>query len=321
MNSNLNQFPENRPEFSGFNRFYSDNIYPHLLASEDHRKAAVKKAIYVCIVLIGIGVAGAWFAFAKSSPIQIPIIILFASVAIAFASGSWVLNKVKRNTKKLLMSNITNFVGWKYSEEPTSPPILDVWRNIELIPKYDRSSFEDEMKGQAHGADFVFCEAHLEREDRDSDGDRKWVTVFRGLLFEIDFHMKFLGKTIVLRDAGFFNRKKKKDMKRVGLVDPKFEKIFEAYGTDQVEARYLLTPVFMQRLVDLETRFSGKKSRFGFLNGKLYIAIEAPNQFEAGSMFKPLIDTERTQKVLDEIGAVFDLVDGVLKPLKDRQRS
>jgi len=40
-------------------------------------------------------------------------------------------------------------------------------------------------------------------------------------------------------------------MKRVGLVDPVFEKIFEAYGTDQVEARYLLTPTFMQRLVRL----------------------------------------------------------------------
>ena len=281
---------------------------------------AVKKAIISGTGISVVSLIATVAVFNKTDSIQAPIFVIFAGIALAFVAGAWMLNSIKQSTKKVLISNITEFVGWRYSEEPTRPPILPVWRNIELIPKFDRSTFEDEMTGAAHGADFVFCEVHLEREKRDSDGDRKWVTVFKGLLFEIDFHMEFLGKTVVLRDAGLFNRKKKKDMKRVGLVDPKFEKIFEAYGTDQVEARYLLTPDFMQRLVDLESRFQGKKSRFGFLNGKLYIAIEAPNQFEAGSMFKPLVDTQRTQKILDEIGAIFDLVDGVLKPLKARMR-
>ena len=133
---------------------------------------------------------------------------------------------------------------------------------------------------------------------------------------QIDYPREFMGRTVVLRDAGIFNRKKKKGMKRVGLVDPVFEKIFEAYSTDQVESRYLLTPTFMQRLVDLETSVSGKKIRFGFLEGKLFIAIEAPNQFEAGSMFKPLTDTDRTEKILHEISAIFNVVDGILKPLE-----
>ncbi|NNC36595.1 MAG: DUF3137 domain-containing protein [Hyphomonadaceae bacterium] len=319
MSKELSQFSENRPEFKGFNSFYYDNIFPHLLASERHREAAVKKAKTIGAGIAVVGLVAAIGLYIKTQSVQFPIFALVGSGIGAFATGAHLLKNIKRDTKKVLMTNMTNFVGWTYNLIPTRPPILDVWRNIELIPKYDRSSFEDEMMGNAHGADFVFCETHLEREKHDSDGDKKWVTVFRGLMFEIDFHMEFLGKTIVLRDAGIFNRKKRKDMKRVGLVDPKFEKIFEAYGTDQVEARYLLTPDFMQRLVDLESRFEGKKTRFGFLNGKLYIAIEAPNQFEAGSMFKPLTETERTQKILDEIGAIFDLVDGVLKPLKARR--
>jgi hypothetical protein len=131
----------------------------------------------------------------------------------------------------------------------------------------------------------------------------------------IDFDKSFLGKTVVLRDKGMFNRKAKGEMKRVGLVDPIFEKIFEAYGTDQVEARYLLTPDFMQRLVDLEESVDGRKIRFGFVDKQLLIAVETSNRYEAGSMLKPLAAATRMQTILDEIGAIYDVIDGVLKPL------
>ena len=94
------------------------------------------------------------------------------------------------------------------------------------------------------------------------------------------------------------------------------DRIFEAYGTDQVEARYLLDPVFMQKLIDLEQSVDGKKIRFGFLGGKLHIVVQTPNRYEAGSMLKPLTAPDRTQKILDEIGAIYDIVDAVLKPAR-----
>ena len=72
----------------------------------------------------------------------------------------------------------------------------------------------------------------------------------------------------------------------------------------------------MQRLVDLETAVSGKKIRVGFLQRKLYIAVEAPDQFEIGSLMKTLLDTGRTKRILEEIGAIIDVIDGVAKPLK-----
>jgi len=129
----------------------------------------------------------------------------------------------------------------------------------------------------------------------------------RGQLMTLTFPRKFLGRTVVLRDKGFLQGKKKGDMKRVGLADPVFEKIFEAYSTDQVAVS-----VFMQKLVDLERSVDGKKIRFGFVDGQLLIVVETPNRFEAGSMLKPLMAPERTQKILDEIGAVYDVVDGVM---------
>jgi len=305
----MSHFNEDRPEFEGFNKFYFDRIFPFLNSREFDRKRNVKKAIGAATAIGAAGIVAAILAFMRTKTPGLSIIISVGSVILAGIVATGLLKKLKSQTKEFLMSNICEFVGWNYFAELPMPPSLDIWLENSMLPGYDRVKFEDGMTGNAHSADFKFCEAHMEKEKRDSDGDRKWVTVFRGILLEVDFHREFYGRTVVLRDAGFFNRK---------LVDPKFEKIFEAYGTDQVEARYLLTPDFMQRLVDLESQVQGKKSRFGFIDGRLYVAIEAPNQFEAGSMFKPMVDTERTQKILGEIGAIYDVIDGVLKPLKAR---
>ncbi len=129
----------------------------------------------------------------------------------------------------------------------------------------------------------------------------------------IDTPQKFLGQTVVLRDKGVLNTNTVNGMKRVGLVDPAFESIFEAYSTDQVEARYLLTPDFMLKLTNLEASISGQKIRFGFFDKTLHIAIELPLEFENEMMFKPLTDTRAIQKMLNEIDAVFHVIESVSK--------
>ena len=317
MNS-IYQFSENRPEFKGFTRFYFDNIYPLLLSKEYERKRVNNKIRNAVILLLVVMAGLIAYIMLRTQKWQFALFVIFAGIPILFGIVYAMQKGLKSETKSHLMTQICGFLGWVYTEKDFQPPDMDVLRTNRLVPRYDRAKYEDQMSGMAHGAHFKFCEAHLEREDRDSDGDRDWVTVFRGVLLEIDFHRDFIGRTVVLRDGGFFKSKKFAGMKRVGLVDPKFEKAFEAYGTDQVEARYLLTPDFMQRLVDLETQLDGSKIQFGFLGGRLHITAQAPDQFEAGSLFKPLTDPQRTQKILNEIGAIFDVIDGVIKPIEKR---
>jgi hypothetical protein len=118
---------------------------------------------------------------------------------------------------------------------------------------------------------------------------------------------------VVRRDAGLFNfLGGTSKLKKVSLEDPVFEKAFEVYSNDQVESRYLLHPMFMQRLVDLETAFKGKKLRCGFDQGDLMIAIEGGNKFEPGSMFKPLADPVRAKSLVDDVSSVMRVMDAVL---------
>jgi hypothetical protein len=272
------------------------------------RNGVIGGAVTATIIL-GVGAT----VFLKTAETMIGFFIGLGAFVAAYMVYHFITHDIREETKDRIVSAIVGYVGWQFEAEvltfePT--PFQDLF----LIPKkIDRSSYEDSLFGDVHGATFRSVEAHLEKEVRDSKGRRSWKTVFRGQLMTLDFPTKTFGRTIVLRDKGWFNPKKQADMKRIGLVDPVFEKLFEAYGTDQVEGRVILDPAFMQKMVDLERAVSGKKIRFGFDQDRLYIAVETKDQFEAGSMFKSLTSPDRTQKILDEVGAVFDIVDTLLK--------
>lgn len=309
----MHQFNEHHPEFKGFSAFYNAEILPHLERDEIVRLNAIGK-IKKFVPLIGLATLiflGLAFYY-RLEFTAYPLICALGGIGAYFAAQSF-LKDVRTGTKENIVGSVCKFLGFSFQSKMSESWQLVEFLELGLVTKnFTRSSFEDKISGKAHGAEFILHEAHLERREG-SGKNRKWVTKFRGQLLRIQFNKKFLGRTVVLRDKGWLQRKKKNDMKRVGLVDPAFEKTFEAYGTDQVEARYLLTPTFMQRLVDLENSVEGKNIRFAFTGGQLLIAIETGNRYEPGSMFEPLINPARTQNILDEIGAIFDVIDGVLK--------
>ena len=305
----MHQFDEHHAELKGFSKYFHDEIFPVLAARDGKRREAVKTTKKYCAAIA----AAMLFA---AIMFQTTMLALMAGGAAMAGVYQWQTKTIKAATKDNIVGGICQYLGWTFTAEVVAKPNLDKWSSLGLIPSgysaerntaSKRVSFEDEMSGEAHGATFRSLEIHMERK-----GDKSYHTVLRGQMIAISFPRKFLGRTVVLRDKGRFQRKTKGDMKRVGLVDPVFEKIFEAYGTDQVEARYLLTPDFMQTLVDLEESVDGKNIRFGFIDGQLLIVVETPNRYEAGSMFEPLTKPERTQKILDEVGAIYDVIDAVL---------
>jgi hypothetical protein len=310
----MHQFREHHPEFKGFSDVYEREVRPQLVERDAARAKAVKRGLIGAVLAILTGFAVSAFVFLRVQPDSfIPIIMpsIFGPF-IAFIAFIGFTHKIRSETKGRIVTAVTDFIGWTFEPDVPTFDVTDYRDHFLLTKRYDRSSFEDRLAGQAHGAAFESVEAHLERRSRNKDGKDSWITVFRGQLMRLDFPTKTFGRTVVLRDAGFFNRKKRADMKRVGLASPEFEKAFEAYGTDQVEARVILDPAFMQRMIDLEKSVDGKKIRFAFIENDLFIAVETGNRYEAGSMFKPLDAPERMQRVLDEIGAIYDIVDGLV---------
>lgn len=313
----MHQFNEHHPELKGFSAYFEKEVAPLLRAREGERAEKISKAKFFGACIVGAGIGALILSKIFDSGNNPYILIIMCCGGALFAMYHILFKDVSKFTKQQIVGGICQYVGFTFVAKPTSQPSLVAWTRLFLIPSgYETDGFlnsrtvkyEDQIFGQAHGADFNSIEIKLERQS-----GKRTHTDFRGQLMTLTFPRKFMGRTLVLRDKGRFQGKKKSDMKRVGLVDPVFEDIFEAYSTDQVEARYLLDPVFMQKLVDLETSVSGRNIRFAFYDSQLFIAIETGNRYEAGSMMQSLTDPDRTQRILDEIGAIYDVIDGVMK--------
>ncbi len=298
-----------------FEAYYAREIAPGLDAREAGRKAAVTQFIIAGAagVVLALALLAIWRPGATGGGEWGWILAGVLAVG-GFGIGGAILSGTARGVKNELLPQVAAYCGARYAMTVSDASAIGRFRAEKLVPGYDRSSFEDEIAGERHGAAFTLFEAHLRDVRRDSKGRTTTVTVFRGQLLRVAFPQNFLGRTIVLRDAGMFNAflNLGTKLQRVGLVDPTFEKIFEVFSTDQVEARYLLTPTFMERLLELETLLKGKKARAAFAEGDLLVAIEGGNLFEPGSMFKPLADFARVEKVLKEIQSVHGVIDALL---------
>jgi hypothetical protein len=297
---------------AGFAKLYREDIEPQLQAREAERLADVRTywsrlipgligAVILTIVLYSIG----WTQIA-----------FFAGFGVAIAVGGWAywpLSVLDNQVKLKMLNTIAEAIACKYQENGVRPAGFAEMNSLGLLPHYDRSNFEDWFNGARFKCGFDLYEAHLEQKHQDKNGTH-WSTCFRGQLVRISFPKKFLGVTVVRRDRGLFNFLDRvgSKLQRVGLEDSKFEHDFEVYGSDQVEARELVHPVFMERLLALETKFSGSRIRCAFDGGDLLVAVEGRNRFEAGSMFTPLADPERVRSVVTDIAEILRLVDSML---------
>jgi hypothetical protein len=300
-----------------FDRLYKERIEPCFASNEQGRLGAVKQfqqrlLIGGGIVLAILVIVGAWTGDASAG-----LVFAFMAAIGAGVIAYQPLAKIGRKLKQEYCTAIAEAMGATFRVAAFDPPAFERLKGLRLVPGYARSNFEDLFSGAHKGARYDLYEAHLEQRTTDSKGRTRYTTVFRGQLIRMHFPREFLGVTIVRRDAGVFNVFGGGDLdgrklERVRLVASEFEKAFEVWGTDQVEARYLLHPVMMERLIELERGLHGKRLRCGFENGDLLVAVEGGNLFEPGDLFKPLVDPARARRIIDEIAGVVKTMDQVL---------
>ncbi len=170
----------------------------------------------------------------------------------------------------------------------------------------DRYKSEDRAVGMLGRTKLEFSEIHSEykTESTDSKGHKSetWHTIFRGVFVIADFNKDFSSKTLVLPDLcekyfGFIGKAvqswKPGPEELVKLEDPDFEKQFVVYSRDQIEARYLLSPSLMRKILGLREQLlplnKGRLS-ISFVSSKMFIAIPVETNLFEASVWTPLWD-------------------------------
>ncbi len=255
-----------------------------------------------------------WFAPAFFGNFKI-----FAAIAAIGGIGYYgylPIAEAKKTIKIGINSAIARDLGIQYEHDVMPGHEYEACRTYGLVPGCDRDSFEDRWFGDFEGHAFNLYEAHLE-ERRQSGKNSRWVTVFRGAILHMEFGREFTSTTLLQRKGKhkkWFGLGGRKDevsfdghkLKFVDQVHPAFEDVFDVYSDDQIEARVLIHPSYVENLVALESAFHGDAVRALFSRGEVVIAIESGNLFESGSM-DAADDEARVAEAAEQFGAMAKL--------------
>ena len=125
-----------------------------------------------------------------------------------------------------------------------------------------------------------------------------------GALFNFSYFLSFV--PIALAQIWCLYKIYRKKYKKVNLEDVIFAKNWRVKATDQVEARYVLTPALMERILSVKKMFDGQRVHFAFFENKLLIAIDCDcDMFETSSLFSSALNY---RKVLDVIAQFYSIL-------------
>ena len=96
--------------------------------------------------------------------------------------------------------------------------------------------------------------------------------------------------------------------KLVKLENVEFEKKFAVYSTDQLEARYILTPLLMERLLAVQTA-ERSPIRVLFENSNIIVAIPRSGNWLEPPFFGAFDKLETLQQTIQEIISMVKLVE------------
>ncbi len=146
-----------------------------------------------------------------------------------------------------------------------------------------------------------------------SSADKK--THFQGTFALLEFPASlFNGTTIVTEDRGRFGRRTKEKLtvlKRVDLVDPLFEKDFDAFSDDPVEARMIFNPLFIEKFRALSERHHPLSASF-YDGNKIFLTIPGTRMFFSPSLWKPSKGKGELSSSFDEIMHILKLIDVII---------
>lgn len=300
---------------------YQRHLAPLAETFEAHRRIA--RDAYFRRLPLGIGgfaalTAAAFYAFQLSGlePIRFTIVagIMIGIFAIAYVAHP--LDAYIDDVRTGIYPRIFSYFGPDFTYSRTCPWSCESLKASDLIPGFDEERLVDYVRGSYKGVPLEMVEAELIREVPTKDGTRK-VSVFDGVLFVLTPKKKFSGRIVVRKDSGTvfnsvvgFFKERFQGLQRIRLEDPEFEKSFAVYGTDQIEARAVLTTSFMQRLLDLSRLLGDGDVDCSFFGDKLLIRVETSHDFfEPSSAFERVDFRRDFETVIEEMKTVFAIVD------------
>jgi len=297
-----------------FKKYYDVNLISKLRDLENDRKKLLRLTISLLLTL---ACAALIFFFNLNTAVFVGAILVNGTLGAIFLPKFYKLKKeLKDKYKEEIINEMVRFLDPSLTYNSTSFISQSEFENSKIFMRnIDRYRGDDLVVGNIGKTEVRFSELNALYETKDKEGT-KYVSLFKGIFFIADFNKDFVGETIVLPDTAekLFGKLgtmfQKMNISRPDLVkleNPDFEKAFVVYGTDQVEARYILTPALMERIMDFQKK-SGK-IYLSFLHSKVYIAISLSKNLFEPPLFKSMLNYKLVEDYFKYLMLIVNIVE------------
>ncbi len=296
-----------------FQSFFENSLKTDLINLDNRRKRIVNRFLITLVAFIGISVVSYLLAFYWG--------IAIAFVLCLIVYGLWVYDKhFYKDFKNQVINRIVYFISpdLKYDAKG-HVNVSEFAASRIFLTHIDRFRGDDLVYGKIDKTEMRFSELKAEYKTTTSDNKgrtrTKWHTVFKGLFFIADFNKDFKGSTVVLPNSfgkGFGFLKKIMGISRrekfVKLEDVSFNKYFNVYGDDQVQARYILSTTLMERIVNFRKKHN-KSISLSFVDSKMYLAVPYRKDLFEPSYFKSLVNFKVIGSYFEDLQLATAIVD------------
>lgn len=280
-------------------------ITPKLKKYERERKLRHTVNIFFAVVFTLISLCVPFFTYSANKP---DVSLIFSCFIIALCLLGILLeinkksfeNKVKKEIMPVFCSFYEDLRWYKGSGCKKLASI----ENSCLLPNYTRKKYDDIFSGSYKDVCFTIAEARYSGRLRDTESPG-----FHGVILKFEMNKAFVGHTVVWPHV-LLAESPAKHLKRTVLEDINFEKKYDVFCNDEIEARYLITPSFMERLTNMKTVFSACEVHCAFYHRSLYIALQTSKDlFSICDLAHPVNDFSQYDQMYNEIISIFELVD------------
>ena len=322
---------------------YFKCIKPNLDQFEEKRKKYLANANIVAPIFGALAVL--YFFFYSSlgqESCNLNIVIGLGIVAATCHKyAQWLLNT---EIKKVVMPGICKcFEDLSYRD--SSYELLENYEQTGIVENYNISFVDDVLIGKYKNIDFEIIKTSLRKDYKNKGkstlslfadpnyslyksikilfyilgfsaylaaktgiGQGNSKKVFNGVILKIKNAKTFTSHTLIKPDSKI--KITNLNLSHTEFEDVVFEKKYDVYSNDPVDARYLITPAFMERINNVNDVFNAQKLSCAFYQNDIYIGIETKTElFSPCNIRKPVNDASGFVNLFQEIVCVYRLIE------------
>jgi len=290
---------------SDFLNKYYNTLRPLLQQYESERVFTLISTSIISGILILIGVAIMFLSFNVTDHHEQKartqaIFILIGSATVFYY---WRKKSFENKIKGIIMPMICHCIGdIKWTAGGVYPS--DIYVNSNIITKYTSYRKDDCFEGKYKDVGIIIEECQFIK-----GSGKNQKTLFDGVMVQLEMNKTFTGNTVIRPDK-IFHISPNKNLRHTVLEDVEFEKKFDVFTDDEVEARYLITTALMARLNDMKVAFKADKVSAVFYMNKFIIGLHTSKDlFSICSLIRPVYDEKQIFQMFDEMLSIIKLIE------------